>query len=281
MARLSDDEARHLAQVLRLDVGDEVAVFDGAGREFRARVERVARDGADLRLLEEFPAAPEPAVRLTLAQAVLKGEKMDDVVRDATMMGVAAIEPLVTEHTAAHMKAGTRARSAGAGSRSRRRSSAAARWCRRSARARAFAEWLPRDDAEMRVLLVEPSAAVEGHPVSTLGGSRPASASLLVGPEGGWSVAEIEAAVRAGCVPITLGRRTLRADAVPIVAIGAAAVRLGGSVVGDRVGVGPTAALSSTAAQSPSVCSAITRAGRRTRSGSPRRRRGAKPLRMR
>jgi len=43
---------------------------------------------------------------------------------------------------------------------------------------------------------------------------------LAVGPEGGWSAGEIEAAVRAGCVPITLGRRTLRADAVPIVAIG-------------------------------------------------------------
>jgi 16S rRNA (uracil1498-N3)-methyltransferase len=72
----------------------------------------------------------------------------------------------------------------------------------------------------MRLLLVEPSAAVEGHPVSTLGSTRPASASLNVGPEGGWSVGEIEAAVLSGCVPITLGRRTLRADAVPIVAIG-------------------------------------------------------------
>ena len=72
----------------------------------------------------------------------------------------------------------------------------------------------------MRLLLVEPSAAVVGHPVSTLGSTRPASASLAVGPEGGWSAGEIEAAVRAGCVPITLGRRTLRADAVPIVAIG-------------------------------------------------------------
>jgi 16S rRNA (uracil1498-N3)-methyltransferase len=70
------------------------------------------------------------------------------------------------------------------------------------------------------VLLVEPSASVEGHPLSTLGGTRPATASLIVGPEGGWSSTEIEAAVRAGCVPVTLGRRTLRADAIPIVAIG-------------------------------------------------------------
>src|SRR3954452_18738576 len=106
VARLSDEEARHLSQVLRLGAGDEIAIFDGTGREYRALVDRVARDGADLRLIEEVPAAAEPAVKLPLAQAVLKGDKMDDVVRDATMMGVTRIEPLVTEHTVAHMRAG-------------------------------------------------------------------------------------------------------------------------------------------------------------------------------
>jgi 16S rRNA (uracil1498-N3)-methyltransferase len=219
VARLSDDEARHLSQVLRLAVGDEVAVFDGVGREFRARIERVSREGAELRLIEEMPSAPEPAVRLTLAQAVIKGEKMDDVVRDATMMGVSAIEPLVTEHTAAHMKAGR------APERWRRIAIASAKQCRRAVvpaigAGTMFVDWLARDRAEMRVLLVEPSAGVDGRPVSTLGGSRPATASLLVGPEGGWSAAERGAAAGAGYVPITLGPRTLRADAVPVVAIG-------------------------------------------------------------
>ena len=216
---LSADEARHLSQVLRLDTGDEIAVFDGAGREYRARVERVARDGADVRLTDDVDAAPEPAVRVTLAQAVLKGEKMDDVVRDATMMGVSAIEPLITEHTAAHMKAGR------APERWRRIAIASAKQCRRAVVpsigvGSSFTDWFAGDRAVSRLLLVEPSAAAEGHPLSTLGGDRPPSASLLVGPEGGWSEAEIDAAVRAGYVPITLGRRTLRADAVPIVAIG-------------------------------------------------------------
>ena len=74
--------------------------------------------------------------------------------------------------------------------------------------------------AALRLMLVEPAAEVTGHPLATFAAERPASASLLVGPEGGWSLAEIDAAVRAGWVAITLGRRTLRADAVPIVAIG-------------------------------------------------------------
>jgi 16S rRNA (uracil1498-N3)-methyltransferase len=219
VARLSDDEARHLSQVLRLTVGDQVAVFDGAGREFRARVDRVFREGADLRLLEEFPPEPEPAVRMTLAQAVIKGEKMDDVIRDATMMGVAAIEPLISEYTSAHIKAGR------APERWRRIAISSAKQCRRAVVppigvGTPFLDWLAQDRTEIRVLLVEPSAAVGGHPLATLSGSRPASASLIVGPEGGWSLEEIATAVGAGCLPITLGRRTLRADAVPVVAIG-------------------------------------------------------------
>lgn len=219
IARLGEDETRHLSQVLRLAAGDEIAVFDGAGREFRARVERIARDGADLRLVEALTASPEPAVRLTLAQAALKGEKMDDVVRDATMMGASAIEPLVTEHVAAHMKAGR------APERWRRIAIASAKQCRRAVvpaigSGRTFADWLAHDRAALRLLLVEPSAAAEGRPPSTLAGDRPASVSLLVGPEGGWSAGEIGSAVAAGYVPITLGHRTLRADAVPIIAIG-------------------------------------------------------------
>lgn len=218
-ARLGDDETRHLSQVLRLGVGDDVAVFDGAGREFRARVERIARDGADLRLLGEVTAAPEPAVCLTLAQAALKGEKMDDVVRDATMMGVRAIEPVITSNTVAHMKPG------GAPERWHRIAIASAKQCRRAVvpqigAGMSVSDWLARDRSALRLLMVEPSSAVEGQTLSTLSGDRPESASLLVGPEGGWTAQEVQAAVAAGCRPVTLGRRTLRADAVPIIAIG-------------------------------------------------------------
>jgi len=218
-ARLPEDEARHLSQVLRLGVGDEIAVFDGTGREFRAAVSSVTRGGAEVRIVEETAAAPEPTVRLTLAQAAIKGEKMDDVVRDATMMGVVSIAPIVTEHTAAHMKAGR------APERWRRIAIASAKQCRRAVvpaigAGMTFDDWVKQDRAAFKVMLIEPTAALEGHPISTIAGTRPESASLLVGPEGGWSAGEIEAAVRAGCVPITMGRRTLRADAVPIVAIG-------------------------------------------------------------
>src|SRR3982751_2719246 len=221
-ASLSADEAHHLTHVLRLRFGDEIAVFDGNGREYRARIERVSREGALLHRIEEISAPPEPAVRLTLAQAVLKGDKMEDVVRDATMMGVAAIEPLISTHTTVRMKALSEGQVT---DRWRRIAVASAKQCRRAVlpvigNGTAFDEMVVQDTAEMRSMLVEPTVAIEGHPVSIVQGQRPASATLIVGPEGGWAPEEIETAVRAGWMPITLGRRTLRADAVAIVAIG-------------------------------------------------------------
>src|SRR3954454_2732416 len=100
-AALPADEAHHLTRVLRLGEGDEVAVFDGRGHEFRARVAAAVRDRVQIELLEKVDPVPEARVPLTLVQAVLKADKMDAVVRDATMMGVAAIEPIVTARTIA------------------------------------------------------------------------------------------------------------------------------------------------------------------------------------
>ena len=96
---LPRDEAEHLTRVLRLTSGDTVAVFDGRGNEFLARVAAAGRRDVRLQLLSRLQPPPEPAVALTLVQAVLKGEKMDDVVRDAVMLGVAAVHPIVTKHT--------------------------------------------------------------------------------------------------------------------------------------------------------------------------------------
>ncbi len=96
---LPRDEAEHLTRVLRLTPGDTVAVFDGRGNEFLARVAAASRRDVRLQVLSRLEPPPEPLVALTLVQAVLKGEKMDDIVRDAVMLGVSAIHPIVTKRT--------------------------------------------------------------------------------------------------------------------------------------------------------------------------------------
>ena len=200
-ASLSPEETHHLTHVMRLRFGDEVAVFDGNGREYRARVERVSREGAHLRLIEEMQAALEPRVRLTLAQAVLKGDRMDDVVRDATMMGVSAIEPLVTEHTVVRAAALQDGRAC---DRWRRIAIASAKQSRRAVLpivggGTVFTDWIAQGSAALRLILVEPDASAPGQPVSVLRDGHPPSAAVMVGPEGGWSATEVGAATAAGC----------------------------------------------------------------------------------
>ena len=103
---LSREESAHLVNVLRLRVGDEAFVFDGAGREFRCRVEEV-RKSVRLACAEEVePLRPESTLALTLAVALLKGEKFDLVVQKATELGVARIVPVVTARTDVRLRGG-------------------------------------------------------------------------------------------------------------------------------------------------------------------------------
>src|SRR6266568_3638928 len=95
---LGRDETRHARNVLRLKPGDDVYVFDGEGHEYRCRLAAFQRHAARLDLIETVePARPESPLNLTLAVALLKGEKFDLVVQKATELGVTRILPVITE----------------------------------------------------------------------------------------------------------------------------------------------------------------------------------------
>jgi 16S rRNA (uracil1498-N3)-methyltransferase len=224
-ATLTDGEAHHLTRVLRLGVGDRVALFDGRGVEFEARVDRIAGGNVTLQLEASIESTPERRVSLTLAQAVLKGSSMDDVVRDATMMGIAAIVPLVTEHTIAR-----RAASSHGAERWRRVAIASVKQCRRArvpdvAEPISFDEFRRQSRQGPTLLLVEPSVeAVRPRPIRSVLGQQPESATLVVGPEGGWAAGELRTALDAAFTPITLGPLTLRADSAAFAALAALSV---------------------------------------------------------
>jgi 16S rRNA (uracil1498-N3)-methyltransferase len=229
---LPDDEAEHLARVLRLGAGEEVEIFDGRGRLWRAEVVQAGKKSAVVRLLEPLPPAREAGVAVTLVMCVLKGDKMDAVVRDAVMLGVAAIRPVVSERAETSLAALARGHRV---ERWQRIAVASAKQCRRAVVPPIFApvplEWYwtdpstrgpaPAEPARaLRVMCVEPAAGL-GDTTSVQSLARPAAADVIVGPEGGWTVAEVAAADAAGAILMRLGARTLRADAVPLVALSA------------------------------------------------------------
>jgi 16S rRNA (uracil1498-N3)-methyltransferase len=219
LVTLSEDESHHLAHVMRLEPGATVRVFDGRGREWVGRVTRIGGGRATVQLSEPVePAAREPTLRVTLAQAVLKGDRMDAVVRDATMMGVAAIQPLSTAHTAVVSR---RLSDPRLRERWQRIAVSSAKQCGRAVvpvvtTPVAFGAFVGGGLPGLRLLLVEPRTGVAA--VST----RDAAVGdvvLTIGPEGGWSVDEVRAAGEAGFLPWSLGGLTLRADAVPVAAL--------------------------------------------------------------
>ena len=219
---LPKDEAEHLVRVLRLGPGDTVAIFDGRGLECLAKVVSAERRDVRVQVLSRVEPAAEAAVPLVLVQAVLKGDKMDDVVRDAVMLGVAAIQPIVTTRTEVTVAALTRG---GRLDRWRRVALASVKQSRRAVIPEirgplTFESWLDEPQAAATLMLVEPAAATGAEPLSILRTQEiPSDAAIVVGPEGGWTDAELTAAGQRGIRAVTLGHRTLRADAVPIAAI--------------------------------------------------------------
>lgn len=219
---LPASEAHHATRVLRLRDGDDVRVFDGRGREWSGRL-RISPSPAavDVRTV---PAVAEPPVHVTLAIALLKGDQIDHAVRDATMLGVAAIQPIVSDHVTVPARAWE---SGAAVERWRRVAIASAKQCGRAVvpeiRPVSDLAGIFVDPAEkkVRLLFAEPATGAGTLSVSQSIGDRPAAATIFVGPEGGWSAEEVERAAAAGVRLIGLGPRTLRAESVPAVALAA------------------------------------------------------------
>jgi len=207
---LTGDEARHLTQVLRIRPGETVTVFDGYGRRAQAEVLTASRGLVALKLGETLtPPPPRPAI--TLAQAIPKGKTMDLIVQKAVELGVAAIQPLVTQNTIVHPGEGK-------SDKWRRTALEACKQCGQDtlpaiANPLPFAAWSA-SRREVSDLEIIASLAPGAKPLRETLRARPATASatLLIGPEGDFTTEETTAALAAGFLPVSLGDIVLRVE---------------------------------------------------------------------
>ena len=217
---LETDEARYLREVLRLKVGDQVYVFNGEGREFRCTIEEARRDSALLKVVEEIePARTESPLSLTLAVALLKGEKFDLVVQKATELGVTAITPVITKLADIRFRDQSDAKK-----RVTRWQRIALEAAKQSGRAAVPTVHEPQT---FSTLISETSSSSvrlmfserDGNSLSQLMESQTEpvdSLTAVVGSEGGWTDEELGLARQRGWQVVTLGGRTLRAETAAI-----------------------------------------------------------------
>ena len=209
---LEGDEAHHCSRVMRKSVGDVVEVFDGAGRRAQAGIAGIEGGSVLLEKHREVCAEP-PAPRVTLGIAIPKGKTMELVVQKAVELGVACIQPLVTEHTVVRVDDVARKQA-----KWQRVALEACKQCGQDFLPRVegpqpLGAWLPmriRDATGIVASLAEGAREFRG----VLEGLDPAPAKIeiLVGPEGDFTAGEISAVVAEGFVPVSLGKGVLRVE---------------------------------------------------------------------
>jgi 16S rRNA (uracil1498-N3)-methyltransferase len=219
-------ESRHLAAVLRVREGDEVAIFDGCGREARARVLASRPDRVALRLLDESPPdpVPVPGLELTLGQAVPKGHGMDEIVRQATELGLARLVPLAAERVIARWSP---AEAAARVERWRRVAVSAAKQCGLNrlpeieslCRPAELAGRIGSFDAAFLGSL-RPDARPFRDALADWRLRRPRRVLLMIGPEGDFTEAEADASCRAGAVPVSFGPLVFRVATAALYGLG-------------------------------------------------------------
>lgn len=222
---LDGPAAHRVARVLRLRPGDRIALFDGSGVEAVAELVSVTPSRAEAKVLSVRPGLPEPAVRVTLCQSVVKGERFEWALEKGTEIGVARFVPIFTERNVARPAEGAKLE------RWRRIVVEAAEQCGRSV-VPEVASPLSFDGA-LDTLGLPALIPYEGEHTATMRAAldalrRPRALTILIGPEGGFTAQEIERAVSRGARTISLGPRILRSETAGIVAATLALTYLGG-----------------------------------------------------
>lgn len=221
---LEENAARHLVRVLRLKAGQIVILFNGAGGEYSGELADIGKNGASVHVTGFDDNDRESPLKIHLAIGISRGERMDLVVQKATELGVTSIQPLFCERSEVKLS----------GQRLDRKlhhwqqiAISACEQCQRNrvpsiSSANKFSDWLALEQPGLCFVLHHRTATSLAEVEAS-----PQEITLLVGPEGGLSEAEIAAAESAGFQSLALGPRVLRTETAPLAALAILQARWG------------------------------------------------------
>jgi len=227
---LGGELSHRLRHVLRLRAGDRVVLFDGSGFEYEVALDDTGGPSVRATVVERREGTPEPKVRVVLYQSVVKGDRFDWLLEKGTELGVARFVPLLASRGVVRPGPERSARR----ERWLRISTEAAEQCGRSrlpelgpvmrldealstAEGLRLFSWEREEEASLRQVLRQ----------TMVGGEPPPVVSIFIGPEGGFTQEEADAAVTAGAHRVSLGPRILRSETAGIAALSAVLYELG------------------------------------------------------
>ena len=221
-------DAKHIGKVLRMQPGDKLQIVSDDGVSALAEVASITESTVTVRCLEKLAESHEPAVKITLAQGLAKGEKMDFIIQKAVELGAYSIVPVAMEHSVVRLDGAKADKKV---ERWQKIAEAAAKQSKRDIipqvqDVQTVKEMLANNDCKTKIIAYECEDRMSLKTALREAGQME-DLLLIIGPEGGISESELAKAREAGAVPVSLGRRILRAETAGLVAMSAIFYEIG------------------------------------------------------
>lgn len=215
---ISGDDAKHISRVLRMKVGELLTACDTKGYDYDCLIESLSDREVSLRVLEVRPSQSEPDVRVSLYQAMPKGDKLELIIQKAVELGVDSITPVMTRRCVSKPDSKSMAKKL------ERYNRIALEAAKQSGRGKVPQVCpmldLPQALDEMAqtscpILFYENATAPAKQVIDGAG----KEIAVLIGSEGGFDESEVELAIQKGCQVLSLGKRILRCETAPLAAL--------------------------------------------------------------
>lgn len=219
---IKDVDAKHISKVLRMQPGDKIQIVSDDGVTAIAEIMSLQADNVVVKCLEKLAESHEPSVKITLAQGLAKGEKMDFIIQKAVEMGASSVVPVAMEHSVVRLEGAKADKKV---ERWQKIAEAAAKQSKRDIipqvqAVQTMQQMLANNDLQHKIIAYECEDRL-GLKTALQRCDNLRELLLIIGPEGGISEFELELARKNGAVPVSLGKRILRAETAGVVALSA------------------------------------------------------------